>query len=92
MCAIHRHERHHRHIGEKIPYLSHFTNDDEHDDEMTVLKPFVNSPSCRNPIGIGKSTSHDAHDGDDDGLQRFSKGVAALYLDMRDGAMGREYG
>ena len=25
------------------------------------------------PIGIGKSTSYDAHDGDDDEMQRFSK-------------------
>jgi hypothetical protein len=59
---------------------------------MTVPKPFVNSPSCRNPIGIGKSTSHDAHDGDDDELQRFSKGVEAPYFEMRDAVMGRVIG
>ena len=39
---------------------------------------------------MGKSTTHAAHDGDDDELQRFSKGVATLFLEMRDGAMGRE--
>ena len=27
---------------------------------------------------MGKSTAHDAHDGDDDELQRFSKGVGQL--------------
>jgi hypothetical protein len=42
---------------------------------MTVPKPFVNPPSCENPLGIRKSTAHDANDGDDDELQRFSKGV-----------------
>ena len=31
-----------------------------------------------NPIGIGKSTAYDAHDGDDDELQRFSKLVGQL--------------
>ena len=48
--------------------------------------------SCENPLGIRKSTAHDAHDGDDDGLQRFSKGVAAPYFEMIDAVMGREYG
>src|SRR5215203_2263645 len=33
-----------------------------------------------------------AHDGDDDELQRFSKGVAAPYLEMIDAVMGRAYG
>jgi hypothetical protein len=33
---------------------------------------------------MGKSAVHDAHDGDDDELQRFSKGVAALFLKMID--------
>jgi hypothetical protein len=69
-------------------YLSLSLDDDEHDDGMTVLKPFVNPPSCENPLGIRKSTAHDAHDGDDDELQRFSKGGEALFLEMRDGAMG----
>jgi hypothetical protein len=59
---------------------------------MTVPEQASNPPSCKNPIGIGKSTAHDAHDGDDDELQRFSKGVAALFLEMRDGAMGVNIG
>jgi hypothetical protein len=59
---------------------------------MTVTKPFVNPSSCENPLGIRKSTAHDAHDGDDDELQRFSKGVAAPYFEMIDAVMGREYG
>jgi hypothetical protein len=41
------------------------------------------------PIGMGKSTAHDAHDAHDDDLQRFSKGVAAPYFEMRDAVMGR---
>jgi hypothetical protein len=44
-----RHERHHRHTGDKIPYISHFTNDDEHDDDVTVPEYTRNSPSCRKP-------------------------------------------
>jgi hypothetical protein len=40
---------------------------------MTVREHASNPPSCKNPIGIGKSTAHDAHDGDDDELQGFSK-------------------
>jgi hypothetical protein len=51
-----------------------------------------NSTSCRNPIGIGKSTAHDARDGEDDELQGVSKGVAAPYFAMIDTVMGREYG
>ena len=53
--------------------LTGLLNDDKHDDGMTVSEYTSNSPSCRNPIGIGKSTTHDAHDGDDDELQGFSK-------------------
>ena len=45
---------------------------------VTVPKHASNPPSCRKPIGIGKMTSHDAHDGDDDELQRFSKGCATV--------------
>jgi hypothetical protein len=59
---------------------------------MTVPEYASDSPSCRNPIGIGKSTAHDAHDGDDDELQGFSKGVAAPYFEMIDALMSREYG
>jgi hypothetical protein len=33
-----------------------------------------NSPSRKTTIGMGKSAAYDAHDGDDDELQRFSKG------------------
>jgi hypothetical protein len=36
-----------------------------------------------NPIGIGKSIDDDAHDGDDDELQRFSKWGGALSGDGR---------
>jgi hypothetical protein len=39
-----------------------------------------------NPIGIGKSTPYDAHDGDDNESQGFSKGGGALSGD------GREHG
>jgi hypothetical protein len=56
---------------------------------MTVPKHTSNSPSSRNPIDMGKST---ANDGDDDELRTFSKGVAALFLEMRDGAMGGNMG
>jgi hypothetical protein len=52
-----------------VAYLSLFL----HDDDMTVREHASNPPSCKNPIGIGKSTAHDAHDGDDDELQGFSK-------------------
>jgi hypothetical protein len=47
---------------------------------MTWRSP--NAPAIHrhveNPIGIGKSATHDAHDGDDDELQRFSKWVGQL--------------
>jgi hypothetical protein len=59
---------------------------------MTVPEHARIDRHVENPIGIGKSTSHDAHDGDDDELQRFSKGVAALFLEMRDHAMGGNMG
>jgi hypothetical protein len=49
-----------------------FLNDDEHDDDVMVSEHTSNPPSCRYPIGIGKSTSCDAHDGNDDEMQRFS--------------------
>jgi hypothetical protein len=42
-------------------------------------------------MGIGKNGTHDAHDGDDDKLQRFSKGVAAPYFEMIDAVIGREF-
>ena len=71
--ANERHERHHRHGSEQVAYLTGLLNDDKHDDGMTVAKPFVNPLSCENPLGIRKSTANDAHDGDDDELQRFSK-------------------
>jgi hypothetical protein len=60
-----------------------------HDDDVTVPKYTSNSPSCRESIGIGKSTADDDHDGDDDELQRFSKGVADPYPEMIDAVMGR---
>ena len=59
---------------------------------MTVHRYISNSSSRKTPISIGKRTSHDAHDGDDDELLRFSKGMAAPYFEMRDAVMGREYG
>jgi hypothetical protein len=57
---------------------------------MTIPKPFVNSPSCRYLIGIGKSTANDAHDDDDDELQRFSKGEEVPSWELEGSAMGRE--
>src|SRR5829696_8137671 len=58
---------------------------------MTVPEHASNPPSCKIPIGIGKSTSHDAHDGDDDELQRFSKRGAPLYPEMKGGVMSRQH-
>jgi hypothetical protein len=49
-----RHERYHRHAYQKIPYISHFTNDDEHDEGMTLTDTPALEPSCENPISIGK--------------------------------------
>jgi hypothetical protein len=40
------------------------------------------------PHRYGESTADDAHDGNDDELQGFSKGVAALFLKMIDAVMG----
>jgi hypothetical protein len=59
---------------------------------MTVHRYISNSSSRKSPISIGKRTSHDAHDGDDDELLSFSKGVAEPYIEMIDAVMGREYG
>ena len=70
--ANHRHERH---GAEEASFLSLFLHDDEYDDGMTVPKYNINPPSCKNPIGIGENTAHDANDGDDDDSQRFSKGA-----------------
>jgi len=39
---------------------------------------------------MAKSTANEAHDANDDELQRFSKGGAPLLWETRDGAMGRE--
>ncbi len=41
MSAIHRHERHYCHTGEKTPYLKRFLNDDE----MTVTDHAARAPS-----------------------------------------------
>ena len=59
---------------------------------MTVHKLFIHSPSCRNPIGIGKSTTDDAHDAHDDELQGFSKGVEHSAVRSRNGVMNRHHG
>jgi hypothetical protein len=71
-----------------------FLCDGNRDDDVTVPEHSSHSPSCRNPIGIGKSTTHDAHDSDDDELQRYSKGVGHSLLNERpcDGprAMGAQ--
>jgi hypothetical protein len=40
---------------------------------LTLTDTPTLGPSCENPLGIGKSTAHDANDGDDGELQRFSK-------------------
>jgi hypothetical protein len=45
---------------------------------MTLPEHTTNSPSFGNPIGMGKSAADDDNDGDDDELQGFSKGSAAL--------------
>ncbi len=55
---------------------------------MTMTRRSPNTPGIdrhvENPIGMGKSTAHDAHDGDDDELQRFSKeGGGTLFGDER---------
>jgi hypothetical protein len=62
------------------------------DDDMTVPVYTRNSSSCSNPIGIRKSTAHDAHDGDDDELQRSSKSGVGLFSGTIDGAMGGTMG
>ena len=41
---------------------------------------------------MGKSAANDAHDGDDDELQRFSKGVRYSPMRSRNGAMCRKHG
>jgi hypothetical protein len=41
---------------------------------------------------MGKSATDDAHDGDDDEMQRFSKRVRHSALETRDGAMGGNMG
>jgi hypothetical protein len=40
---------------------------------------------------MGKITADDAHDANDDELQRYSKGGAPLSSESRDRAMGREH-
>ena len=77
---------------EKEVYLGHFLHDDERDGDVTLPKHTINSPSCRKPHRYGKSIADDDHDAHDDELQRFSKGGATLFLEARDGAMGREHG
>jgi hypothetical protein len=52
---------------------------------MTITEHVSNLPSCRNLIGIGKSTTDDAHDGNDDELQRFSNWGGTLFPEMRGG-------
>ena len=76
MPANHRHKRHHRHGSEEVAYLSLFF----HDDGMTLVDRPPIHRHVENPIGIRKSTSRDAYDGDDDELQRLSKwGVTLCY-------------
>ena len=70
--ANHRHERHHRHCGDKTPYLCLFLYDANHDDEVTVINRAVRD---RHAI-IPYLKAYDAHDGDDDEMQRFSEGGA----------------
>jgi hypothetical protein len=59
-----------------------FFGDGNRDDDVTVPEHASNLPSCRNPIGIGKSAADDAHDGDDNELQRFSEGGATLCCEI----------
>jgi hypothetical protein len=49
----------------------------------------VEGRHVENSIGIGKSTTHDAHDGDDDELQRFSKGDGTTSREPEGSVMGR---
>jgi hypothetical protein len=60
---------------------------------MTITWRSPNTPGIdrhvENPIGIGKSTAHDGHD---DALQRFSKGVRYSALETRGGARGGNMG
>ena len=58
--------------------MSGFHNYGKHDEVMTVPKHLAIYRHVENPIGIGKSTAYDANDGDDDDLQRSSKGVRQL--------------
>src|SRR5215212_7236241 len=78
MSANHRHYRHHRHGSQKTANISGFHDDGKRDEDMTAPKHRAIHRHVENPIGIGKSTAHDANDGDDDDLQRFSKGVRQL--------------
>src|SRR5918993_4128479 len=84
-----RHHRHHRHGSEAAAYLCGLLDDDKHDDGMMAPEYASNSSSCKNPIGIGESIAHDAHD---DELQRFSKKDEALSPKTRDDAMCRGTG
>jgi hypothetical protein len=57
-----------------------------------MVAEYTSNPSSyKAPIGIEQSTSCDAHDGDDDELQRFSKWGGAFSADGR-GAMGGSLG
>ncbi len=69
-----RHERHDRHGSEKAAYLCGFLNDDH----VTVPEHARNRSSRKTTIGMGKSAANNAHYGDDDELQRFSKWVEEL--------------
>ena len=44
-----------------------------------------------NPIGVGKSAVYDAHDGNDDELQRYSKSGVGLFSGMIDAVMDWKY-
>src|SRR5215212_4507034 len=48
-------------------------HDAHHDDDVTVPEHTNASPSCRIPYRYRKNTAHDARDGYDDELQRYSK-------------------
>ncbi len=74
--ADHRHERHHRHYGEKTPYLCRFLDDDNHDDEVTADGHRHRVRHAKNPY----LKEYDAHDGDDSELQRFSEGGVVTLL------------
>jgi hypothetical protein len=64
--------------------MSHFTNDDEHDDGMTIHKYTSNSQSWRKPHGYREMTLMTAMTMN---YRGFLKGVRHSAVESRDRAM-----